>query len=1176
MQWTNEQREAFESRNQNLLLSAAAGSGKTAVLVKRIVSLIIEDHTPIDEMLIITFTKAAAGEMRERILEGLTDLLKETQNNQEFIQRQIAMVGNANISTIHSFCMEVIKRNFHKINLDPSFRILDTTEKELLFLEVIDDVLEEAYSEGNEHFIDLVESYTSNRSDKKIVDVIEQLYSFIRSKAEPFKWLEEKIDYYSIDTKNFEEHIWIKTFKALLKEELLVSKKYLEEAIKKTELTGGPLEYKEAVVSDLKMITHLIESIEKSMTLFINGINNISYERLGRIPKKRKDEIDQDIQGQVKELRKLSKDNLNKIAGKTGNKPFVEQIEDLQKIKPMIIALEKLIKKVDEKFRIEKLEQNVVDFSDLEQYALTLLKDEDVNNTYRNKFKYIFVDEYQDTNSLQEEIVNLIKRENNVFLVGDVKQSIYKFRLAEPELFLGKYRNYSIDQDATDRKINLTKNFRTRVEILEGINFIFSELMSEKFGEIDYNEDAYLYKGLDFLPLDNSNIEINIVNGDQRLLDTKDIDDEILDLKTSETEAMAIIQKIKKLVGQKTFDRKTGEFRPIKYSDIVVLMRATSGWGPIFEEKFIKEGIPLYYEGGTGYLESLEIEIFLNILKVIDNKRNDVALLSTLRSSFGGFSIDEIIKIRLEHPSEEYYDSLLGISKDDTELGKKAKVFIDKIKHWYETSRYLSIDSFIEKLLRESNFLNYVSALPGGNLRRGNLKLLIQKAKIFSNSSSAGLFYFVKFIEKMGRISADFDTANVISENENVVRLMSIHKSKGLEFPVVIIARGNRQMRSMASRSDFSFHKNLGIGTDYIDHKNRVKSKTIAKYVIDKKIHEENLAEEMRILYVGMTRSIDRLLIFGTYTRGFEKAMKEWTIKQSKEYLKHSKSYIEWIMKIISNNKDAKKLYDLLDKSFIPDENDLFRINIIDLSEIQDISEDESQKKTRIKEILQNQMIESGEEISQLLHTQESNKTTKKPLKLSVTNFTSRDEAANEFRLFNNIPQMQKEPSFVTEKVGLSPFDIGNTYHYIMEKIDLSKVSKLEIEEQINSLFSKSYISQEQKSVLEINSIVSFYDSQIGNRLIESSSVKREVPFTFKYDEDLYVQGIIDLYFIENGSIVIIDYKTDKINPSNEGLLVEEHKEQVKLYAEALEKITGLEVKEKYLYFFKNQRFYSV
>lgn len=1176
MQWTDEQRNAFESRNQNLLLSAAAGSGKTAVLVKRIISLIIEDNIPIDEMLIITFTKAAAGEMRERILEGLTDLLKEKQDNQEFIQRQIAMVGNANISTIHSFCMEVIKRNFHKVNIDPSFRILDTTEKELLFLEVVDEVLEEAYSEANDNFIDLVESYTSNRSDRKIVDIIDQLYNFMRSKGDPFKWLDEKINYYSINAENFEEHIWIKTFKDLLKDDLLISRKYLEEAIRKTELVGGPLEYKEAVVSDLNMVNLLIESIEKGMTSFINGISNISYERLGRIPKKRKDEIDEDIQGQVKELRKLSKDNLNKIAAKIGNKPFNEQIEDLQKIKPMMLALEDLLKKIDEKFRTEKLEQNVVDFSDLEQYALALLKDEEINNKYRNKFNYIFVDEYQDTNSLQEEIVNLIKRENNVFLVGDVKQSIYKFRLAEPELFLGKYRDFSSDDNAINRKINLTKNFRTRVEILDGINFIFNELMSEKFGEIEYNEEAYLYKGLDFLPLENSNIEINIVNGDQRLLDTEDIDDEILDLKTSETEAMAIIHRIKKLIGKKTFDRKTGEFRPIKYSDIVVLMRATSGWGPIFEEKFIKEGIPLYYEGGTGYLESLEIEIFLNILKVIDNKRNDVALLSVLRSSFGGFSIDEIIKIRLEQPSEEYFDSLLNISKKNTELGKKAKDFIERIDYWYETSRYLSIDSFIEKLLRESNFLNYISALPGGNLRRGNLKLLIQKAKIFSNSSSAGLFYFVKFIEKMGRISADFDTANVISENENVVRLMSIHKSKGLEFPVVIIARGNRQMRSMSSRSDFSFHKNLGIGTDYIDHKNRVKSKTIAKYVIDKKIHEENLAEEMRILYVGMTRSIDQLLIFGTYTRGFEKAIKEWTIKQSKDYLKKSKSYMEWIMKIISNNKDAKKIYDILDKPFGPDENDLFRINIIDLSEIQDLSEDESQKKTKIKEILQNQMIESGHEIDELLKDQKPIEATKKPLKLSVTNFTSRGEDSNQFRLFNNIPQMQKEPSFVTEKVGLSPFDIGNTYHYVMEQIDLSKVSQLEIEEQIDKLYSKGYINEEQKDILEINSIVSFYDSEIGKRLTQSMKVKREVPFTFKYNEDLYVQGIIDLYFIEDDSIIIVDYKTDKINPSNEGLLVEEHKEQVKLYAEALEKITGIKVKEKYLYFFKNQKFYSV
>jgi len=406
--------------------------------------------------------------------------------------------------------------------------------------------------------------------------------------------------------------------------------------------------------------------------------------------------------------------------------------------------------------------------------------------------------------------------------------------------------------------------------------------------------------------------------------------------------------------------------------------------------------------------------------------------------------------------------------------------------------------------------------------------------------------------------------------------LMSIHKSKGLEFPVVIIARGNRQMRSMSSRSAFSFHKNLGIGTDYIDHKNRVKSKTFAKYVIDKKIHEENLAEEMRILYVGMTRSIDRLLIFGTYTRGFEKAIKEWTIKQSKDYLRKSKSYMEWIMKIISNNADAKIIYDLLDKDFIPDGNDLFKINIIDLSEIQDENENESQKKIRIKDVLKNRRIENSHKIDELLNTQNSITETKKPLKLSVTNFTSSDKNNNQFRLFNSIPQMQKEPSFVTEKVGLSPFDIGNTYHYIMEQIDLTKVSPIEVKEQIDEIYSKGYINKDQKDVLNIDSIVSFYDSTIGNRLIKSGEVKREVPFTYKYNEDLFIQGIIDLYFTENDSIIIVDYKTDKINSSNEELLVEEHSEQVKLYAEALEKITGMKVKEKYLYFFKNQKFYCV
>lgn len=1173
---TNEQREAFESRDQNLLLSAAAGSGKTAVLVKRIIALVVEDQIPIDQMLIITFTKAAAGEMRERILNGLTELLKEGQGRQEFIRKQIAMVGNANISTIHSFCMNVIKRNFHKINIDPSFRILDTTEKELLFLEVVDEVLETAYAEKNEDFINLVESYTSNRSDKKLVDIIDKLYSFMLSKAEPFQWLEEKIDYYSISKKNYEDHIWIKTFKKLLKDDLYISQNFLIESIKKTEIVGGPLEYKEAIESDLNIVNRLIEIIDEKLSVFIKEIGDMSYERLGRISKDRKSEIDRDLQLQVKDLRDKSKKNLNKIIDKVGYKPLIDQIEDLQKIKPLVSELASLIKKVDKRFKEEKLEKNVVDFSDLEQYALELLKDDDISKKYQNKFAYIFVDEYQDTNTLQEEIVNSIKRENNVFLVGDVKQSIYKFRLAEPELFLEKFKRYSMDQRANNRKINLSRNFRTRVEILDGINFIFKTLMSEKFGEINYNREAYLYKGLDFLPLDNSNIEVNIINSDKKQLETESIDDEILDLKTSETEAMGIIQRIKKLIGEKTYDKKIGEFREIKYSDIVVLMRATSGWGAIFEEKFIKEGIPLYYEGGTGYLESLEIEMFLNILKIIDNKRNDVPLLSVLRSSFGGFSIDEIISIRLEFSAKAYYDSLLLASKEDTVLGRKSKNFIDKIGYWYETSRYLSIDTFIEKLLRESNFLNYSSALPGGNLRRGNLKLLIQKAKIFSNSSASGLFYFIKYVEKMGKISADFDTANVISENENVVRLMSIHKSKGLEFPVVIIARGNRQMRSMSYRSDFSFHKDLGIGADYINHKARVKSKSIVKFSIDKKIHQENLAEEMRILYVAMTRSIDRLIIFGTYPRGFEKAINEWTFKSSSDYLQKSKSYIDWIMKIISNNKEGKKIYDFIDKPFIYDNHDLFRINIIDLNEIQAASEYESQKKIELKDLLKKSNIQKDSDVSDFFNNQYSKIKIKQPLKLSVTDFKATGGNVEDFKLFNNIPQMQKEPSFVTEKSGLSPFDIGNAYHFIMEKLNLSNVSKSGIINQIDELYEKKYINKEQKEVLEVESILAFYDSNIGKRLINAKKVKREVAFTFKYEEDLLIQGIIDLYFEEEDGLVIVDYKTDKINPSNEALLILEHKEQVNLYAQALEKIMDQKVKEKYLYFFKNEKFYEV
>lgn len=1177
VKWTDDQKNAFESRNQNLLLSAAAGSGKTAVLVKRIISLVVNDHIPIDQMLIITFTKAAAGEMRERIMEALSDAIDEKGADRRFIRKQISMLNNANISTIHAFCMEVIKRNFHNINLDPAFRILDSTEKELIFVESINEVLEKEYEKENDEFINLVESYTSNRGDNELIKIIDDIYRFIRSKPEPIKWLEEKAKLYNISKDQINNHIWIKAFGKIMIRDLELSKKYLKEAKLKCDSVCGPLEYKEAIDSDLVIVEELKGAAETNIEKFFDMISEVSYKRLGRISKDRKKEIDTEIQDLVKNLRKKSKDNLKKIITKIGDKSFNEQIDDLKRLFPLIKYLIEIIKEVDKSFILKKSDKNALDFSDLEQYALELLRDEKVSQIYREKFEYIFVDEYQDTNVIQEEMVNLIKRKDNLFLVGDVKQSIYKFRLAEPELFLNKYHSFSLKNNANNRKINLSKNFRTRVEILDGINFIFQTLMSEDFGEIDYDKNAFLYKGLDFEKSNQPNIELNIINSDKKTIDEDEVEEDLLELKASEIEAKAIVQRIKKLVGEKTYDKKLKNFREIEYRDIVILMRATNIWGSVFEEVFLKEGIPLYYEGGTGYLKTLEIEMFLNLLRVIDNKRNDIPLLSVMRSPIGKFSIKEIIEIRLKYPNKKYFNSLDKMSKTDSFLGYKSKNFIDKIEKWQEMSKYNEIDEFIEKLLIETNYLNYISAMPGGNLRRGNLKLLVQKAKDFSESSITGLFYFIRFIEKIDNISGDFDTANVISESENVVRLMSIHKSKGLEFPVVIIARGNRQIRSMESKNNFVLHKDYGIGVKYIDHIKRMKSETISRLVINQKIKYENLAEEMRILYVAMTRSVDKLLIYGTYNRGFLKRINEWTMDNSKEFLKSSKSYMDWIMKIVSNNKEGKKIYEIAEKDFYNDGNDLFNINILDLTDIEEAEIVEAKEISRIKDKLVRGDIEVKEDIDNIFSFKYDKIQKKSPTKVSVTDLkTLNPENIEAFKLFNNIPQMQKEPNFVVEKAGLSPFDIGNTYHYIMEKMDLSKVEIEEIENQLNYLLNKGYINEMQRDILDVESIYNFYKSNVGKKLINSNYIRREVPFTYKYQKDLLVQGIIDIYFEENNELIIIDYKTDKINSSNEELLVKEHKKQLELYSLALEDLTGKKVSEKYLYFFRNNSFYKV
>lgn len=1172
--WTKNQQEAIDSRDQNLLLSAAAGSGKTAVLVERILNLMIKDRISIDEMLIITFTRAAAGEMRERILQRLSKALTETTANQKFIKNQMRLLNSAHISTIHSFCMEVIKKNFHQLELDSSFKMIDSSEKELLFLEVIDEVLEKEYQLGNSTFKKIVEFFTSDRDDQALKNIIMRVYSFIMSKPDPFEWLDKNVDLFQMSSKTFKESIWSKTFQELMAYELRVAKQIIKEAIDVANAPEGPTKYLEAFQSDLDLIIELEGVLEKDLEVFFEALNTIQYKSLSR---KKEEGVSPELKELSKAIRKEFKKHLGKIASKFEAKPLEAQLEDINKIYPLLKYISEIIKKVHENYQKEKFEKNVVDFNDLEHLCLELLQHEEIRLQYKKQFKAIFIDEYQDTNILQETIINSIKRENNLFLVGDVKQSIYKFRLAEPSLFLNKYTHFSYEKTAMNRVVELAKNFRSRGDVLHGINFIFEHLMSEEFGEINYNKKTYLNPGLDFEVFDDHRIEINLINADKKTRDEDIEDQRIRDLKTSEIEATAIAMKIKNLMKEKTFDKKSGEIRPVRYQDIAILMRATNNWGQIFEQVLIDHGIPLYYEGGSGFLNSLEIEIFLNLLKVIDNKRRDIELLSVMRSPIGKFSIDEIITIKINSTKDSYFEALVEYGTLNNPLSKKVLQFINQIQRWFEISKRMEVDEFILYLLRETNYMNYVSAMPGGNLRKGNLKLLINRAKKFSQSSLTGVFNFVHFIERMHQTNIDLDAANVISENEDVVRLMSIHKSKGLEFPIVFIARGNHQMRNLSSRNKVVLHKELGIGCQYIDLQKRVKYNTLNRVLINQKKHYENLAEEMRILYVGMTRAIDQLFIYGTYTRGLSKALDQWTRKNSKNILSNAKSYVDWIMRIISDTPGAQSIYDKIDRIFSASDKDLFKVNIIELEAIAKAITSSEHQSLDLKTLLKTPKAYNTKKIDAYFDYEYSLELSDQLTKVSATELKSmEDTSLEEFKLFKNIPPLQKAPTFYTEEKGLSPFDIGNAYHLIMEKIDLSCVSSYEdLKVQVDKMIENQYLSDAELEAIELEKIYAFFTTNIGEALLESAKVYRETPFVYKKDEFL-IQGIIDLYFEVPEGIVLVDYKSDKISRSNEKTLISGHKKQVEIYKEALEKLTSKKIYRSYLYFFNNNGLYEV
>ena len=1178
MKWTKDQQDAIYKKDSNILVAAAAGSGKTAVLVERIIQKILKDKIDIDKLLVVTFTNAAASEMRERVLEAIYKKLDEIPDD-ENLQKQIILLGKSNICTIHSFCLDVIKNNFFEINLSANFRIGSEEEIELLKQEVIEDVFEELYENEDEEFAKLVNTYTGYIGDEPLKEIVLKIYRFMQSSPFPKEWLMEKVRMFENDgkEKDFSESIWGRILLKNLSEEIIDGINSLKIVKNKLELYYELEKYKLTIEDDIELLRNLYDLINKSWDLGFEFAQNMKFKSW---PIDRK--ITMDLKDEAKASRDTVKNKLMKIIKEILIYDSKSAYKDIFEMHEILDILKNVILKFDVEFKNKKRDRNIIDFNDIEHYALEILvkKDEngnyiptDVAKKYQNKFEEIAIDEYQDSNQVQEYILKSVSRGNNLFMVGDVKQSIYKFRQACPKLFLEKYNTYSLNGNESGLKIQLFKNFRSKDNVLDVTNNIFESIMSENLGDIDYNENEYLNLGADFEEIENgvgiAELDIIDLKDDENNIwknedyDEQEEEENYRQLEKEEIEATFVANKIEELINSniQIKDKKVG-YRKVTYRDIVILLRSTAKFAPIYEKELIKRNIPVFSDSSNEYLDTIEIQTIISLLKILDNPIDDISLVSVLRSEIGTFTDNELVEIRLCDRNSNFYNSLL-LSKEKLTgaLQEKIVKFLNNLDTWRKESEYLSLAELIWKIYVETGFYNYVGLMPNGNLRQANLKMLFERAKEYEKTSFKGLFNFIRFIERLKSGNSDMSAAKVIGENENVVRIMSIHKSKGLEFPIVFLSSTSKKINMQDLNSNLLLRENIGIGPQYINYEKMIEYSTSAK---DAK--EESISEEMRVLYVALTRAKEKLIITGTtkdYQKELEKKKEILKIYNTKDgkinpiILKKYISYLDWIQLVALNDKLKG----------------LININLYKKS---DVIKNEEEKEIKIREFNFEEKIDFEKYENEFNWEYSRKIATELPIKSTVSKIKE-ISIEKDFTELNNkkIGIENITPKFMENEEKVTASRKGTLMHLFLQNINFredytdEKLNKLK-----DNLLQKNIISVEESKFIDLQKVNQFLKSELAKKIKDAKIIEKEKAFCKKIsakdifenatDETILVQGIIDLYAITDEGIILVDYKTDFVE--NEQTLINKYNKQLYIYKLALEEALNKSVNQIYIY----------
>lgn len=1213
MKWTEEQRQAIELRDKNLLVSAAAGSGKTAVLVERIRRLIIEDGCSVDRMLIVTFTNAAAAEMKEKIRRSLTETLEEAAAaaaagedshggarasageaghgcaqaaaRRNYLKRQLDLLPSANISTFHAFALEVIRRYFYLIGIEPNFKICDSTEESLLKGEAMDELLSSLFAEGETEFFRFLKSYSGDRDESRFREMIAGCYNTMRSLPEPFVWLEESVEQLK-DGRGLESGSVREGLLAAAEEKLSAARHAIaanEETARRYGLTQllTLCEQDKAQLDRLSAAAGSHDEFREALAAFkLPAMSSKIFAARTEEQDEGKNGADGPGAEELKKTVSAGRDLAKKLIKELKEVYFTGSIDEMKRelaatYEPACY-LQKLLRRYDELYREAKRAKNLLDFSDIEHYAFEILKDEEAAGFYRQRFEHIFIDEYQDSNVIQEALIDQIKRGDNLFMVGDVKQSIYKFRLAEPEIFQRKYRYYCEGLAGLSQKLDLNKNFRSKKQVIDFINGIFSAIMS------GYDDNAALHAG-------DPHAEEGYCRPLLCLAQTPwdedtELDEELKNLIKAEKEALSAVRLIRESLGQEIFDSRRGVRRTLAKRDIVILMRGVKNYGEIFYKILTENDLPAYIDDSDGFFDTLEIDSFLAALRIIDNPKQDVPLLTLLRSEMLGFTIEELVDVRIAHKQGSYYEAFTSYAQvgPADALRDKCASALAKIASWRQLSQLLPLDKLIWRLLLDSGFYLAMGALPAGSQRQANLRALTDKALAYGASGGGSLYGFIQYVEAIRENKVSMGQVKLLGENDDLVRIMTVHKSKGLEFPMVVMAGCCRRLNYSSSGRSPLMHKDLGLGFPLVDKDNRWYRTTLMQDMIKDRIRREEVEEEKRILYVALTRAMDRLFLLGICNdvhKEIEKVCAE---------APGAGSYFSMAGRVICRDLKAVRL--LADEELAG----MVRGRRRSVERILKTMDEALGRQAEAGGAENAAAISVSPEIARLLdysypYKDEMNIKSKYAVsELARAGDAERQPALREPDLREPVlrePTL-REPIFAArEERQLSAAARGSAYHTVLEHLDVCRAraeGKSYVEALLQKLTEREVLFAPEAAAVDGERILAFAASELGGRLAASRAVYRERAFNMITEYEgrrLMVQGVIDCYFEEEDGLVLLDYKTGNAADARLGRdekIAARYRTQIELYRQALEEASGRRVKEAYLYLTDAGRFIAM